>query len=202
MRSARGLLTLVTLALTIVAAIGSTAHAQDLELTEELTGIHCPPVTVEGDEVSGGCALHFVTEHPGIDIWRHLFGIEAHYANCPNEFVMRLDETGAGYISELLIAPTACSPVELCPGQGPQAIQLQETAPGEVRFAFTICFRRVGTAQTSNCPMDVLVTADGTHDYELRATDDPCVGTLEGAFPEVNSAHWLSETTDMEIVHL
>jgi hypothetical protein len=175
MRNLRTLALLVMAALTVMAAIASTASATnksatapDLEIRdEEVAGQpHCAAVSLTGTDVNGGCLIHADSEAAGVELRKHVFGIESHITSCTNEFFGRVDEHGEGYIFEQLLAGAGCvrQPCKDAAGEGiPWKAHGYEGMPeanngteeGSEYLETTFCIEPVGGGTDESCEIEV-----------------------------------------------
>jgi hypothetical protein len=113
MRNARKLVLLAVMALAAMALTAPTAFGQlqedheTLELKNTTTGVHCPAVNMANK--SGGCLIHAKSEPTqGVELRKHVFGIESHITTCDNEFTGRVNEDAEGYIGHQLLTGASC----------------------------------------------------------------------------------------------
>jgi len=219
MRLARNLLLAATAAITAMALLASSAFAQSVEVVNEDTGNHCGEVVEDdvGHNTSGGCQVR-ATNAPGTGFttFAHVPGSgEIVTSSCQNIFVANISEDGVGYIdvdantfaeSEV----TGCV-VEPCDeaedGTTPHAdfewpiSGIAEFGASREELVFAFCIRNhaagVPEGPVTPCTMEINVTLEDpvTHQYEFRATDEPC---MENPILEI-SWHLLTDETFDEI---
>jgi hypothetical protein len=114
MRNVRKLLLLAIMALTAAAIAAPAALAQSnpenhetLEITNEVTGQHCPAVTKLPHQSTGGCLIHAKSNGP-VELRKHVFGIESHITTCENEFWGVVNEDAEGSIIHQVLTGANC----------------------------------------------------------------------------------------------
>jgi hypothetical protein len=118
MRNVRKLVLLAAAAIAAMAVAATSASAQSLTVTDEATGNPCGSVSntfggTDGTNVSGGCLIHATSEatveRNGVELRKHVFGIESHITECNNEFHGRVGTNGTGYIYEQHLTGANCA---------------------------------------------------------------------------------------------
>jgi hypothetical protein len=177
MRNARKLLLLAVMAMTAMAFAAQTASAQTLEITNEANNAHCSAVTIVKHDVNNGCLIHANSEAAGVELRKHVFGVESHITKCKNEFHGRVDEDANGYIFEQVLSNLPVGPActrapctEIEPGSGegdPWAASghegssqepQEQTDPMEVENEYlttNFCVKPVGGGSDEQCEIDV-----------------------------------------------
>jgi len=102
MRVARKSILLAIMALALSASAAASAFGQTLEVEDELNGGHCPPVSLVGHTVTGGCEVHGASEGE-VTMRQHVFGIESTVTTCETEGTGRVNEDGEGYATQAII---------------------------------------------------------------------------------------------------
>lgn len=188
-------------------AWASPAGAQTLEVRDEATFNHCPPVTVVTHGATGGCPVHF-SSTASLTLRMHVFGIESTTNVCSgSEFIIRFDEDASGYAVDQ--ATSGCTDVPCFEGATPSnrfpwQVTGREEAPDEkLRIAF--CFSEI----TQTCVVDAPVRHLNQHQLEIGTK----VNGVPQEIPRVSgtiaceiAGHWLSEEVDfnetnVEIAH-
>lgn len=195
-----------TLAASALTATNAAAQEEVVEVVNEATGNHC---SVALDN----CQVHAVTADPvgtpTAFINHSLFG-EAVVVECNEELVVAFNEDGSGH-AFLAANNHAGDPdctTEECIDPAEQEwpiTNMGENAPNAAHFTMTFCLSGETTGSDSHCTIEVDIAETATeHQYELVASDDPCLGAGQDA-NEV-TGHWLTEADpenldEVEIIH-
>jgi len=215
---ARKLVLAVTMTLAAMAFLASSASAQSIEVVNEDTGLHCPDAIVEetGHDISGGCVVHGISE-VNANTFAHIGGGgELLTSSCETELTAHVGEQG-GYIdvdaNTIVENESGGCPIEPCdePATGttphadlewPIGGAVEYGAARETLFA-TFCIRSHATSEGAGQPctvgVDVTLEDPVTHQYELRAIEEPC---MENPIVEL-SGHWVGDDEgDLELNHI
>lgn len=107
MRFSRKLFMLATASLLFLASGTSPASASPNVEFIGADDLHCPPIVVTGDEVSGGCEAD-IAENTHIELLRHIPGIgEVVVQACAFRYSFAIDENGEGYIHHVRLFGTS-----------------------------------------------------------------------------------------------
>jgi hypothetical protein len=210
MRNARLLLLLMATAL-MGMAFATPVPAQTLEATSEATDDHCSAVSVSGTDVNNGCLLH-ATSEGGVELRKHIFGIESHITQCNNEFHARLDEDATGYIFEQILNGAGCTR-QACKDVGgeqePWLTTGTETSGAE-SLTSNMCVETIPSGTNETCEITLpLDYAAGGHAYEVGQPTEISSHGITGFRcelighwnTEVGGTHDGSSETAIEIVH-
>jgi hypothetical protein len=152
----------------VVLALGaSTASAQTptVEIREEHTGLHCPPIVGVG--TAGGCEIHVVGE---ISLVGHVFGIEATASDCNVELEGRVDEDGEGYVTAAEFSGDLAHNCTRTPCGLPWRLHIDEPSNGALTGNAEFCARPSSGAD-NRCLAAAPLTDSGDHDYEFTFND-------------------------------
>jgi len=220
MRLARNLLLAATAVIAAMAFLASSAFAQSVEVENEVTANHCGDVVEQAaHDTSGGCEIH-ITSESNLVFFAHIATGETATLSCQNEFRANISEDGVGYIDVdantfIENEATGCV-VEPCDeaegGTTPHAdfewpiSGITEFGASREELVLTFCIRNhaagVPEGPATPCTMEVNVTLENlaSHQYELRATEEPC---MENPIVEL-SGHWLTDSVGsrIEIHHI
>jgi len=187
------ILTLLALISATMAVAAPQALGQTLEVSDELNPIgHCPDVTVEGHEPSGGCRLHLQSQAPVV-LRQHVFGVESTISTCDVEAVAHVNENAEMYLTDQVLSGTGCTR-DPCDEADHENIvwhgsgQEGPAEGGRTEFVrLTFCVRskaaEEGTAGTS-CQIDVPFREMGTgsHAYEFGIANHELSGIGPAGF--------------------
>jgi hypothetical protein len=177
----------------VVGLSAQVASAPSLEITNEDTQQHCTAVTLTGTDVDGGCLGHAASE--GVELRKHVFGVESHTTVCQLEFEGRLDEDATGFALEQIFSGANCSR-QACAVGGeatPWPVQGAETA-GTEHITANFCIEPLGGGTDETCEIDIPFDQDpSTHTVELGIAGEMAGHGISGFRCEV-IGHWVSET--------
>ncbi|MEX1142512.1 MAG: hypothetical protein WD993_06735 [Thermoleophilaceae bacterium] len=183
-----------------MAVLAPSAMANQVEVSEGHTGLHCPPVSQVGHSAAGGCADHVVTEGQ-VHFSIHALGMTIDAGECDHEFTLRLDEDGNGYAHDNQFS-NCTRPVRPCDEADghpePWPVQTEETQQDEVTLTIDMCVVVVDGLIMVQCegPTAVMMMTN-TENHEARASDQRI-----GTGPCEMTAHWLFEEQHIQIDHL
>lgn len=199
------LLSVVAMTLTCLALIAPTALGQvmenheTLELTEEDAGTHCPAVSPTG----GGCLMHMTSEG-GVEIRKHVFGIESHISTCTIEAWTRFNEDFEGYVVHQQLAGGACvrqactesGSKHAWPAHGDEDSEGNPPIEGQKKIELIFCIEQTvgGGGADESCETELPLNeiSVDSHTYELgHAAEIPGHGF--GGFRCEFVAHWNTE---------
>jgi hypothetical protein len=209
MRLARKLFLLAAMAIAAMALTAPSAFAQNVEVEDEATDLHCPQVTLSanGHDVTGGCEIHAISEDNAV-LRQHTVTGEVAISSCQNEFVGHVNENGLGYIASQELSPvgppcglTPCDEVGSAPPNAhedlPWPLGLFELGGGVEVLTTTFCVRNVSLPEGSQgtpCSVVVNTTTVG-HAYEFSANEAACT-EFGGAL--TLTGHWVTEGNNEE----
>jgi hypothetical protein len=196
MRNLRKLVLLAMAASAAMAFAASSASAQNLELVNEATGVHCPAVTLSGSDVNGGCLAHATSEGT-IELRKHVFGIESHITGCNNEFAGRFNEDANGYIFEQVLTGASCSRQACKDGGGegtPWAASAIEIPILRATMTTNFCVEPNGGGTDETCEIDIplVEVPKGQHRPEFGQVAEMPSHGISGFRCEL-VGHWNSE---------
>lgn len=202
------------LAIACLALSAATANAQSFEVIDEESFNHCGETTLIGHFVSGGC--NFETESEShIAMVVQTAGGPVTVANCNWHLEGRVDEAGAGWFTEALLASepppgtvpgctrAACD--EANGGMRPWPFVGIESGPGSETVELTLCVRTVasgpGGAGTS-CELHLPFLDNGDHDYELGVgSTQGCENLPPLSFQGIHLVNEVPGGWDLEVSH-
>jgi hypothetical protein len=229
MRNVGKLLLVALMAVAAFAFSASSASASlPVEVMDEASGgDHCADLGYANHRASGGC--HLLVHSDSVLLIQHRAAGDVIVNNCVNDYEIRLDENGEGWIQDVSFTPgdpgcgTAVTPCteEGAKGDFPWHIDIEhDGAGGEVGEA-EICIDEViapGISCELEGDIDISLNEDA---HELSAEADDATFTVEentahpvGAQTNCNNllllgalevdAHWTitGETGNVEIEHL
>lgn len=215
MRNLRMPALLVMAALAAMSAVASTAAATvfdpdtpDLRFVKEPSpNTPCPAVGISGTTVSGGCLIHANSEAAGVELRKHVFGIESHTTRCVVEFHARVDDHGEGYIFEqdLTNPPGGNCVRHACKNASDQRIPwqfhgyegtpeaTQGTTEGREYLETSHCFAGGGVEEPCEIEIPFQARTTPDHSVELGHSTEMAGHGPEGFRCEL-VGHWITET--------
>jgi hypothetical protein len=210
------LLAVMAIAATVIsvpAAFGQSENHETLEYLQEASAQHCPAVSKPtAHTVSGGCLIH-ATSEGGVELRKHVFGVETHLTSCSNEFHGRVNEDAEGFIINQVLSGAGCArqPCKEAgqagatpwPAHGDEAHRVSPPA-GETGvlsvanhrevMTSSLCIEPIGGGADETCEVDFPANqVGGTHAGEYGdAAELTSHGT--GGFRCEVVGHWNSET--------
>jgi hypothetical protein len=160
---------LTLLMVTLVAAMGLNTAAAAADPTVQVlhgpTGTECNPLTVDGNDVDGGCAMDI----DGTMIWQQTVG-SSYWVSCVGEFELHVATDGTAYAEspEITACPGSAFMFETCESNGqasPWAGEIRTDANGEIVLDLDTC-----TTAPNGSP------ASGTFTHELVTDGDLAAG--------------------------
>lgn len=183
---ARRLLRLAAAVLATMAFTGGSASAK-FEFMAEAGTSHCSSISVVGHEVSGGCNLEFASI-ANIPLHAYIPG-KVTISNCEWYVRASLDESGEGYVNEVILDPphdgtvpctrTACDEVEVADATHPiiaWPFHLREHGAGGEELEMEFCLRLTSAAEGTSgawCDIHLEFRSIGAHTNELGRLDAP-----------------------------
>ncbi len=170
----RKLMLLTSSLIAVMALSASPAFADPVEMLNEdgEEPVHCEAVELDGDDVLGGCDLHGVGE---VDLTAHIFGTEVLIASCENEFDIKVDEDGHGYIYDF--ETTGTSPCDTY-GQAngdPWEFELEGNGDGTYVMNADVAITDGSTSCSGALAVDV---TDGETSVTASAVDERIGATM------------------------
>ena len=180
-----GRVALVTLMALAALAVGSPL-ASAVELTQEESGLHCPPVTVSDHSVSGGC-LFAGQNQDGFVERRGAFGI---MYLCSWGFSARLNENGEGYAYQQVLTGPDCGVAPRTESDGHKHLWPLEVtgANADGTFSVELSFGISGAFGLWLCHNNDILLSSVSHTAAVLATSGTTHALCEGS-----SDAWLGE---------
>lgn len=212
------LLAVMAIAATVVAVPAASGQLQEnhetLEYLQESIGTHCPAVSKPtAHTVSGGCLIHASSE-AGVELRKHVFGVESHLTSCQNEFQGRVNEDAEGFIINQALTGASCQrqPCKEAgqaqgtpwPAHGDEAHKATVPKAGETGvpsiaghrevLTASLCIEPIGGGADETCELDFPANqVGGTHAGEYGDAAELASHGVGGFRCEV-VGHWNSET--------
>ena len=200
----RKLLLVAAAAIAAMALSASTAAAiNPVEVVDN--GVHCGFIDASEHEATGGCHLQALSIGD-IHLEIHTWGMETTGPACENDFEVRLDENGEGYVQHFAIFPgetecgtgvRACNEAEAhALGNGQWRVHIEEIFTGQETATVEVCMIFPGGLR---CEGEIGVQlVKVAEQYTAEVTDQP-VPCVPGVRAELTGRYLLVNEPDHEI---
>jgi hypothetical protein len=150
-------------------AVSVTPASAQVEITDEASTDHCPPVSMVGTTVTGGCPMKIESQG---NIVTEAFGVPV--AICEESFEARVDEDGNGIAYDQDFNGANC-PIEPCSSGGSTlAWPFAVIAVGAVLYVLFSPRRACGPMGQTECSFAAELTPHSHDSLEVVADEAEC----------------------------
>ena len=184
----RKLLMLVVVVVVAAFALSAPASANTMvSVKTEPGGNSCTTST---------CTAHVISVGT-IELEAHVFLFHTHYLDCNNEYILNVNASGAGTLSNFSFTGGDPECEEIAPCDTPWGFTGEELGGSTAELAVNVCFQ---TLVECDGFVDITLQDNGDHVYTASAVDQRIPSPAFGVDCEI-TGNWEIENPNFEIMH-